>query len=342
MKHSVILFAAALGLVACSQDSENTSQDPNIIQLSAAISSGDEVTRAYDAIEANFQNTQFVNGKEIKVFAFDHPTAGDAATDPYTNATYTVSSTVGSTTGSKVLSGTMYYSATGNPIDLLAFYPSSITNDASQDFPTSGNITDQDAIGEYQNFDVMWADRKVNCAKGTGTGNVHALTFHHAMAQIIVNVSADTEAGVTHNDVKTRLTAVKIRNTVPVATLTLNSTSGELTANKKSETATADINITGAFIDADNKFQSIGVIVPQTVNKGTAFIDITYAGNTYTYSLPNGDGDSDKEFAKSTKYVYSFKMKAAGIQLESTQIVDWTADTAADAQGNSGKEDFTI
>ena len=345
MKQSVILFAAALAFAACSQDSEDRSQDSNIIQLSAAISGGDGVkagTRAYDVTEANYQNTQFVDGKLIHVYAFDHPTAGEAATTPYTNANYTVSSTQGSATGSKLLNGTMYYSATGNPIDLLAFYPSTITNASTQDFPATGNITDQDVIGEYQNFDVMWADRKLSCTKGTGTGTVHSLTFHHAMAQIIVNVTADTDAGVSHNDVKTLLTAVKIKNTVPVATLTLNTATGEMAAAKKSTESVADIDIKGAFIDADNKFQSIGVIVPQTVNKGAEFIEITYAGNTYTYSLPNEASDANKEFEKGKKYVYSFRMQAAGIKLESLEITNWAADPNADGQGNSGSGDFTI
>lgn len=329
MKQSVILFAAALAFAACSQDSEDRSQDSNIIQLSAAISGGDGVkagTRAdgTSSFVAQLQNTQFETGKQVFVEVYDHSTG-----NTYTESTksFTVAADQGSIAGSRLLNGTIYYPATGSSVDICAYYPHTVTSSTTQ-FPSSGTIADQTTIANYQDFDLMYATKLTEKTKGER----HSLTFNHAMAQIIVNIVPDDDSKVTASDITAKVSSVKIKNTVPVAQLTI--ANGVITAAKKSGATTDDIEILGSN-DGNTKATSVGIIVPQTVTAGE-FIDITYAGTTHHYSL-----ESSKDFDGGYKYVYTFKMKAAGIELQSLKITDWAADPAA-VEGNSGSGDFTI
>ena len=322
MKQSIILFAAALAFAACSQDSEDRSQDSNIIQLSAAISGGDDVkagTRAYDATEANYQNTQFLSDKGIFVEAYDH---GTGAAYANSTSTYTTTSTAGTETGSIQLSGTIYYPASGNNVDILAFYPSSVSS-SDDTFPESGDISDQTTIAAYQGFDLMYADKLSNKAKDTR----HGLTFHHALAQIKVVLTPGN--GVTAEEVASKVTAVTIKNTVPVATISTNTSTGIITAEPKDGTDVKDIEILG------NKATNIGLIVPQNVAKDKAFVSIAYTGSVngrLTYSIPEVDG---KTFAAGKTYTYTFAVNAATIELQSLVITNWDPQT-----GGSG--DFTI
>lgn len=310
MKQSVILFAVALAFAACSQDE---SQDPNIIQLSAAISGGDGVkagTRAYSETPADYQNTQFISGAAIHVEAYK---TGGAK---YTEGNYST------TDGNGTLSGTLYYPADGSNIDICAYYPSSI-NSGSTTFEVN---TDQTTIANYRSSDLMYVKKSEATNKAKNT--THNLTFYHAMSQIIVNIEPNTSAGVTAEDITTNVSAVTIKNTVKTASLTI--TNGDIAATKNG-TTTNDIEILG------NKATNIGLIVPQTVGAGE-FIAITYAGTTYTYSLTEA-----KTFAEGTKYIYTFTMGAAGIELKSLTITNWSADPNRDQEtGNSGKEDFII
>jgi len=318
MKQSVILFAAALAFAACSQDSEDRSQDSNIIQLSAAISGGDGVKAGTRAAAADaLQNTQFESGKVIHVEAYDHTTG---------NTYY--QSTGNYTTGAGgAMTGSLYYPASGNNVDLKAFYPSTIASNSTEFEVNASQTTDN--IANYQSSDLMYIKKSEasNLAKGN---TIHPLTFYHAMSQIIVNIT--NGEGVEATDITSKVTAVKILNTVRQASLSID-TNGEITPSAKN-VAASDITITGS--GASN----VGLIVPQEVAGGTNFISITYTGHTgdFVYALPAGEA---KTFAKGTKYIYTFELSAAGIQLKSLTITDWAADPAA-VEGNSGSGDFTI
>lgn len=312
----ITMLTALLAITACSQDGDE--QNDNIIRLSASVSGGE--TRAAGTV-AGLQNTQFQSGKTIHVEAYDNVTGN----------TYYQSTGDYTTADGGVMSGSLYYPATGNNVDLKAFYPASV-NSSTTEFEVSASQTTAD-LANYQNSDLMYIKKTeaTNLAKGS---TVHPLTFYHAMSQIIVNIQPKANAGVEAADITSKVTAVKILNTVRQATLTIDA-NGEITPSKNTGQTTSEINITGT--GASN----VGLIVPQQVDAGTNFISITYTGHTgdFVYAIPTS---GDKTFTKGTKYTYTFEVGAASISLKSLKITSWATDTNADNSGNSGKEDFVI
>ena len=307
IKTSTILLAAtALVLTACSQE-DGQQQNPNIISLSAAMS-GQNITRASASDE--LQLTQFASGKSIFVEAYE---TGESTT--YTTGNYT--------TGSNgAMSGSLYYPSSTSAIDICAYYPATVSSTATT-FPATGTIAAQGTEAGYQGFDLMYATKLTNKAKGS----THALTFHHALTQIIVNISAGS--GVADDDITSNVTAVTINNTVPVASLSI--TDGVITASAKAETAVADVTITGT-----GGTSNVGIIVPQTVAVGE-FITVTYAGNSYTYSLT-----SAMTFAGGSTYTFNLTLSSAGLSLSSATISAWTDPYASTTPPSEFTQEITI
>ena len=290
MRKYFILAAAALAMVACSNDESNNNVDPNIISLSASIGG---VTRAnVDATTA--QNTQFASGKTIFVEAYK---TGESTT--YTTGSYT-------TAAGGAMTGTLYYPSTGENIDICAYYPSSVSSSTTSFAVGATQTTEAD----YQDYDLMYATKLTDKAKNS----THDLTFHHALSKIVVNISGTN--GVSNTDIENLVSAVKINGTKLTATTTIDN--GTITITGTNGDAT-DINITGAT----SKLSQAGIIVPQTVTEGTTFITVTYNSQDYTYALPAGG----KNFEAGNVYTYSLTLSPAGLQLQSTQIADWTSNT---------------
>ena len=288
MKQTMILLATVMMLAACSKEET----DSNVISLSAVVNGGQATTRAVGSDAAELQNTQFKSGTAIHVEAYK------TGADVYTNSTGTYTTTDGSGT----LNGSIYYPSDGVNVDICAYYPSTITS-SSTEFSVQ---TDQTTLDNYRSSDLMHATKLTNKAKGS----THNLTFNHAMAQIIVNIVPGD--GLAAADITSNVSAVKIKSTVPTATLTI--TAGDINATNKAAVEAADISILGS--GASN----VGLIVPQSVAGGSDFIAVTYNGNTHTYSLPAG---TPKVFAEGTSYTYTFTLTAAGIQLKSLEITNW-------------------
>ena len=288
MKKSYFLLAAsALMIAACShEESGNQSvQNPEVISLSATVNGG------MRASGENLQNAQFVSGASIHVEAYKH--VGGTACG---NGDYTTTDANGN------LSGSLTYPATGDKIDICAYYPASVSSSTTS-FTVKSNQSDE---SDYRDSDLMYADKLEDKAKGT----THNLTFNHALSKIIVEIQPGT--GVTSGDITSQVSAVKIKNTQPTATFSIaNGAVGTIT---KSGDIT-DINITGT------KTSNEGIIVPQTVAAGE-FITVTYKGNDYKYELT-----ADKEFEPGHKYTYTLTLRAGGISLKSLEINDWTPNT---------------
>ena len=286
-KHLFYIAAAALMLAACSNDERDIQNNDDIIKLSANIATPVTRATATDAL----QNTQFNNSTAIHVDVYE--TGGSA---PMTNGsgTYTTTNTTGA------LSGSLYYPTNGNNIDIEAYYPSTVTYST-----TSFNVlADQSSAANYCSSDLMYATKLTNKAKGT----THGLTFNHALSKIIVNIT--NGSGVTAGDITSNVSAVKINNTKLTATIA----KGVVSAATGSAT---DITITGT-----TNTSNIGIIVPQTVVNGSAFITVTYNSNDYAYTLT-----ADKTFEAGKVYTYALTLTAQGISLSSTTITDWIPDT---------------
>lgn len=295
MKKYFILAAAAIAMAACSNDeSENIVKNDNLISLTASIGTQTRATLT----DAEAQNTQFVSGKSIFVEAYK---TGDAK---YTQGTYT-------TGDAGTMSGSLSYPATGENVDICAFYPADI-NSGSTSFSVGA---DQTTAALYQSNDLMYATKLTNKAKGS----THELTFNHALSKIIVTITNGT--GVSEENIANLVTAVKINNTQPKAEFAITAGApGTITA---SGTA-ADINITGT-----TKTSHAGIIVPQEVAAGT-FITVTYNGNDYTYAL-----SAAKTFVAGYVYTYALTLSSAGISLSSASINPWS-------EGTGGSSNITL
>jgi len=295
MKKSYFLLAAsALMIAACSNDeSGNQSvQNPEVISLSATVNGG------MRASGENLQNAQFVSGASIHVEAYKH---GEGTA--YDNGNYT-------TGAAGAMTGSLTYPATGENIDICAYYPASVSS-STISFTVKSNQSDE---SDYRDSDLMYADKLEDKAKGT----THNLTFNHALSKIIVNIQAGT--GVTTDDITTWVTAVNIKNTKHTAGFTI--TDGAVgTIGESGETT--DINITGT------KTSNEGIIVPQTVAAGE-FITVTYKGNDYKYELT-----ASKKFEPGHKYTYTLTLRASGIELKSLEINDWD-------EGAGGTDNITL
>jgi len=282
------IFAAAIAMAACSNDGSeqinSLNQDNNLIRLSANIGS---LTRA-SVTDAEAQNTQFVSGKSIFVEAYK---AGLSVT--YTTGNYTTGS-------AGVLTGGLYYPADNSNIDICAFYPSNVSSST-----TSFSVgNDQKTAALYQNYDLMYATKLTSIPRGSAT---HGLTFNHALTKIVVTITNGD--GVAASDIP-NVTAVVIKNTLPTAGFTIAAGAvGTITATGTA----ADIDITGTA-----KTSQAGIIVPQTLTAGTAFIAVSYQGATYNYELT-----SDQTFQPGKVYTYALTLNAQGLSLSSTQITNW-------------------
>ena len=294
MKKTLFYAAAAvLLLTACTNDETNAQlENSDIISLSASVSGNN--TRA-SLSDADIQNTQFVADRSIYVEAYK---TGVATT--YTTGTYT-------TGANGAMTGSLKYPADGTNIDIMAYHPAQNGENNVTSSLTSFVVgTDQTSVINYQDSDLMYATKLTNKAKGT----THELTFTHALARIVVNLTADAsidDASLTH------LTCVTINGTKTTATIT----SGVWQSEAGS---VADINITGT-----TKASHSGIIVPQTVAAETTFITITYNGNALTYKIPAGG----KTFAAGNSYTYNFTVKASSITLQSSSITAWTNENIA-------------
>ena len=294
-KSYFLLAASALMIAACSNDeSGNQSvQSPEVISLSATVNGG------MRASGDNLQNAQFVSGKEIFVEAYKTGESTAYAKDVYTTQD-----------ASGTLSGPLTYPATGENIDICAYYPASVKSSTTS-FTIQEN---QSSESGYQNSDLMYADKLENKVKGS----THELTFNHALSKIIVNIVAGT--GVDDADITTLVSAVKIKNTQPTAGFVItNGAPGTITESGE----TTDINITGT------KTSNEGIIVPQTVAAGV-FITVTYNGNDYNYELT-----ADKKFEPGHKYTYTLTLRAGGISLKSLKINNWD-------EGAGGTDNITL
>ena len=320
MKKYFILAAAAITLVACNQkEMENDGvQEPKVINLTASINSGEDVTRASSADA--LQNTQFVANEKIFVEAYE-----TGLTTAYKTGTYTTGENGALTADDPG----MYYPANEHAVDICAYYPSTISSST-----TEFTVSDaQQTAANYRASDLMYATKLSNQA--STTSETRHLTFNHALTKIIVNISLD--ASITSQSItQPTISAVKITNTVRQASFTI--AGGAIASNAinaKAETAASDITITGT-VDAVVGHSNMGVIVPQTVAANADFIVVTYDSRPYTYKLPNAT-----TFQAGKVYTYAFTLTARELRLNVTEITDWAAETGEGA--NTGdSHSFTL
>ena len=323
MKKYFILAAAAITLVACNQkEMENDGvQEPKVINLTASINSGEDVTRASSGTA--LQDQQFVAEQPIYVEAYEAGATGSTA--PYTYGTYTTGEN-----GAMVqpTAGNLYYPANDGAVDIRAYYPSSL-NRAVTTFTVSN---DQSSAVGYRASDAMYS---VNVTSKAADQTVPgALVFNHALTKIVVNVTLGAGMSTPLANPLPTVTNVTIKSTIRKALFANTEgiiTNGVLTASADGEEEASNINITGTGLD------NAGIIVPQTVDANADFIAVTYNSHTYTYKLP-----AQTTFAAGKVYTYGLTLNADRLELTVTRITNWNQYDEDGETVLGGSDSFTL
>ena len=289
MKKYFILAAAALTMVACSNDESES----NAVAQSDAISftagmANDGVTRAGVTI----QGAAFAAGEDVKIEVT--PSGGSM-----TSAIYTTAAASDGKNALSVKAGSTAFTWPANgTIAIKAFYPSSVTS-------TTENFTvnvDQSTEANYKASDLMYATPIDAQAKQAGAVG---LTFNHALTKIIVNLTAGT--GVTADDIAACTVTLSAKKTAAITSGVAGDASGD---------ATTITMGTGA--------NNAAIIVPQSYAADANFITVTTAGNhAKTFQLSTA-----KEFTAGKVYTYNLTVNMAEITMQSTTISEWTPEDA--------------
>ena len=251
------------------------------------------------------QSTQFAQGEAIYVYFPSNVTVGTTTSESST--TYQTTNASGATTPATQ----PYMNSNIQTADIHAYYPSSHRQNAT----TFSVQTDQTGDANYKASDLMYATTSVTkTAAATVTGS---LTFSHRMAKIIVTATADTGKGVS---AVTKVRIIGGYRTATIATplsCTMKTDDGFSNQLSTSSAITLYDNSTGAA-----SVSCAGLIPPQTIDSGTAFLEVTVktAGGltgTATYSLP-----AAKIFASGNAYTCTLSVNLSSIGT-TTDITNW-------------------
>ncbi len=202
-------------------------------------------------------------------------------------------------TGNGVFSSTTPLYFPDANVDLLAYYP--YNNDPAFNH-TSYNVD----VSDQSNFPAidLMASRKDNVVK---TASFVDLTFDHKLSNVKFNILAGT--GVTDADLAGLV--VKIKGTCPTTTYNI-----ETDVFSLPNSVPTDITLQTA---ADGK-SSEGILIPQTLS-GVKLVVSTLLYTDFEADI------TTPTFASGQQYVYTVTVNRTEVQIESTTINPWTADS---------------
>ena len=326
MKKSQTFFACAIlaALASCSNDhvlsqQSPTPSDPDVINIVAA--SSKPATRAAENA-TNLQNTQFAAGEKINVYLSENLDGAQTSVINYTQPMeYTVSSTPDSGNGVKLdppSSEKPKFPSNNHGVDAYALYPKDVVKtETSQTFSVQ---LDQSDYTNYRKSDMMFGTNSLNSNgeaiqsfKGTQKGNNVQLYFKHQLSKIIVimnRASFDTDF---LNDATIKLYGAKKACTYKAGK------DGITDIAATTDLGASEFYNLGTYDTAGNS----GIIVPQTIDKGTKFIEITTSGpapKTYVYKIANENG---MQFVGGNQYTYNISLSGGNLVVVSVKIEDW-------------------
>lgn len=172
-----------------------------------------------------------------------------------------------------------------------------------------------------------------------GTSGV-SMTFHHALAQIVITAKVNEGAP------KTQINSITLNNTCQGATLaasTLDNTPSFVWTDPTYTSTGIPLSGTG-LLDKDltsTEVKATGVLVVPVTEQVSAKYTITVnydlgsnEGLTYTTNLLSDDSDKISSWEAGKKYVYNLTISATEIKI--TPIVtDWT-------EGTNSSDDITV
>ncbi len=235
------------------------------------------------------------------------------------NARYTYSKQSGSWSSS----GSFYYKDANTNIDLYAYYPFSHPQSVSAyEFAVE---RDQNSATGYAQSDFLWAK-----AEGiVPSENKVRLGFRHRLA--LVNVVLTQGAGFAEGEFESLSSSVLALNTTRTATIDLST--GVATATGEAEAEGIVMKV------GEENFRAI--VVPQSVNGGTALFAITLDGITYRFKRSEA---VEYQAGKMHTFTIEISKKSTTgtyeLNLINTAIEDWAADL--ENYGGEARQYFVV
>lgn len=175
--------------------------------------------------------------------------------------------------------------------------------------PTNFTVQqDQNSDANYQNSDMLYAIQSVTYSSGSPV----SLAFKHLPVKVVVNLKADTQNGITADEV-TNATVTLMNQTL---------TSGAITVDESSQTCTVAQATGGSEVITPRKLTSAAtdyqqtlqaLLVPQQM-KDTKFIKVTIGADAAArdyYYTPTTDADGKLEAGN--QYTYDITVKKTGL-----------------------------
>lgn len=296
------MAAAALAMVGCSNDNENDNWAGEI-RLSSGLTVQQTDTRA----ATDIQSTLFDNGENIDVFINENTTAA-ASTIYEQPLVYTAE---GNGNMKAPDNKQPYFPASGNGVNIYAYYPSGKVNSIASDATTITFSVAEDQSGEtdYKTSDLMYGKPAQNPVNRTSSQI--PLHFTHLLSKVIITLEAGKGTPSLDGAV------VKLKSVKPSTTLTPST--GAI--SEASGTAT-DITVMTASSSA---LSGSAIVVPQTLP--TSFIEVTLAdGGVLTSKDLKDDSNNpitDVILTDSNVYTYTITVNLTGLNVTST-ITPWT------------------
>lgn len=318
---STAITAAALFLAACSTEENPDEAWDGRIHLSSGVAT---LTRATQNLDEKIANDE-------KVWLYIDGSATGADAVQYYGKQLTANGSNGFTDADN-----LFFPANETSINLYAFhinepstanmsagtYPiAQLTHQVSQDQRSSGN--------GYAKSDLLYAKTSLTKENAKSNGGAVELPFKHQLSKIEVVLKKDASVGDATID------NVEILNIMLQGTFTPSKTSESLsvTTSGSIDGSSNPIQIDNGLTTDDTPILNEAIIIPQTVNEGTAFIRVTLStGGVLTYQLDdNNINTSSVTFASGTKYRYTITAKLTGLQVTSS-IAKWNGDSSVSGE----------
>lgn len=319
---STAITAAALFLAACSTEENPGEAWDGRIHLSSGVAI---LTRATQNLDEKIANNE-------KVWLYIDGSATGADAVLYYGKQLTANGGNGFSDADN-----LFFPANETSINLYAFhinepstasifadaYPTAqLTHQVSQDQQSSGN--------GYAKSDLLYAKTSLTKENAKSNGGAVELPFKHQLSKIEVVLKKDPGVGSATID------KVEILNTMLQGTFTPSKTSESLsvtTSGSIDGSTHNPIQIDNGLTTNDTPVLNEAIIIPQTINEGTAFIRVTLStGGVLTYQLADDDENtSSVTFVLGTKYRYTITAKLTGLTVTSS-ITPWGGSSSASGE----------
>lgn len=299
-KAFIMMAAAALAMAGCSNDNENDNWAGEI-----RLSSGLTVQQTNPRAATDIQSAQFDNGENIDVFINENTTAA-ASTIYEQPLVYTAE---GNGNMKAPDNKQPYFPASGNGVNIYAYYPSGKVNSIASDATILFTVETIQNDDNYKKSDLMHGKPAQNPVNRTSSQI--PLHFTHLLSKVIITLEAGNGAPSLDGAV-VKLKSVKPSTTLTPSTGTISEASGDV----------KDITVMTASSSA---LSGSAIVVPQTL--ATSFIEITLAdgGKLTSKDLKDSSGNpiTNVVLNSGNVYTYTITVNLTGLKVTST-ITSWT------------------